>query len=299
MVTGFNDGWHWSYFANDQFTQRAQGSGTIERYGPILGVVANSDDIFERSNCRVRPGRGQEASGNRPNTFEPGDPRGSDNGRNADITGAGTPTAAEQICRQPQNSSGYFSGPDTDIRGTSASCSPIIALEATAFPDIDDFVYTWTNGWGPDELIARAATISNKADNAALWPLLSTDNGDGSGGANSETTIRLRTNNEAGAERVEICVVDLDDDTTADDCDDDTWLNVTSRAAPDLTTSYADNFSPLNGNGNDGSEAFEDSWIFTGSINIGNFSGNDRVRLNSGHLEKSPNHLIEQNSGLE
>ncbi|MEO1002661.1 MAG: hypothetical protein AAFX65_06060 [Cyanobacteria bacterium J06638_7] len=236
VVTGFNQGWHWSYFANDQFTQRNPTTGTIERYGPILGVVDNSSDLYERANCRVRPGRGKEASGNCPDTFEPGDPRGSDNSRNTDIRNAGVPTAAEQICRQPSNSFSYFSGPDTDIRGTSASCSPIVALEATAFPDIDDFLYTWTTGWGPSQLIAAAAAQPSKSLNVALWPLLSTDNGDGSGTgstANSGATIRLRTNNEAGAERVEVCVVDQDDTTSADNCNASTWLNVTSRGAVD------------------------------------------------------------------
>jgi type II secretory pathway pseudopilin PulG len=156
VVTGFNGGWHWSFFANDQFTQRSNETGTIERYGPILGVVDNAGDLFERSNCRVRPGRGKLASGNCPRTNDTSDSDvGDDNSFNSSIVGAGAPDANERVCRQTGPAT-YFSGPDTDIRGTSVSCSPIVALEATAFPEIDDFVFTWTENWGPDLIIDAA-----------------------------------------------------------------------------------------------------------------------------------------------
>ncbi|MBM5825260.1 MAG: hypothetical protein FJ054_07860 [Cyanobacteria bacterium M_surface_10_m2_119] len=232
VVTGLNDGWHWSFFANDQFTQRSNDTGSIVPYGPILGVVDNAGDLFERSNCRVRPGRGKLASGNCPRTNDTSDSDvGDDTTFNSSIVGAGAPDANERVCRQTGPAT-YFSGPETDIRGTSASCSPIVALETTAFPDIDDFVFAWTEDWGPDLIIEAAEPQDDKLLNVALWPLLSTDNGDGSTPANSETTLRLRTNNEANRQRVEVCLVDLDDDTTADNCTANTWLNVTSRGRP-------------------------------------------------------------------
>jgi hypothetical protein len=230
VVTGFNDGWHWSYFANDQFTQRNPLTGAVERYSPILGVVANPGDIFERRNCRVRPGRGKLESGNCPETFQSGDPRGTDSSRNTQIVNAGAPDANEQICRQPANSTSYFSGPDSDIRGTSASCSTIVPLQATAFPNINDFILGWTAGWGPRNIITQATATTNQVANAAIWPSLNTDNGDGTR-PNSQATLRLRTNNEANRQRAELCLTDR---TTAssDNCTANTWLNVTASAAP-------------------------------------------------------------------
>lgn len=230
VVTGFNDGWHWSYFANDQFTQRNPLTGAVERYSPILGVVANPGDLFERRNCRVRPGRGKLQSGTCEETFQSGDPRGTDSSRNTQIVNAGAPDANEQICRQPANSTAYFSGPDSDIRGTSASCSTIVPLQATAFPNINDFILGWTAGWGPRNIITQATATTNQVANAAIWPSLNTDNGDGTR-PNSQVTLRLRTNNEANRQRVEVCLTDR---TTAssDNCTANTWLNVTASEAP-------------------------------------------------------------------
>ena len=229
VVTGFNDGWHWSYFANDQFTQRNPITGAVERYSPILGVVANPGELFERRNCRVRPGRGKLEAGDCPETFQSGDPRGTDSSRNINIRGAGAPDAAEQICQQTGTPS-YFSGPESDIRGTSASCSTIVPLQATAFPNINNFVLGWTTGWGPSNIITQATAETNQVLNAAVWPRLSTDNGDGSR-PNSQATLRLRTNNEANRQRVELCLTDR---TTApgDNCTANTWLNVTASQAP-------------------------------------------------------------------
>ncbi len=229
VVTGFNDGWHWSYFANDQFTQRNPITGAVERYSPILGVVANPGDLFERRNCRVRPGRGKLQSGDCPETFQSGDPRGTDSSFNTNIRGAGAPDAAEQICQQTGTPS-YFSGPESDIRGTSASCSTIVPLQATAFPNINNFVLGWTTGWGPRNIITQATATTNQVANATVWPSLSTDNGDGTR-PNSQATLRLRTNNEANRQRVELCLTDR---TTAssDNCTANTWLNVTASQAP-------------------------------------------------------------------
>lgn len=101
IVTGFNNGWHCSYFANDQFTQRDRGLGVMGRYGPILGVVSNAGDAFDRASCRVRPGRGKQATGSCEATNDSGDPDvGSDSSFNSSIQSAGTPDANEQTCRQ-------------------------------------------------------------------------------------------------------------------------------------------------------------------------------------------------------
>ena len=229
VVTGFNDGWHWSYFANDQFTQRNPITGAVERYSPILGVVANPGDLFERRNCRVRPGRGKLQSGDCPETFQSGDPRGNDSSFNTNIRGAGAPDAAELICQQTGTPS-YFSGPESDIRGTSASCSPIVPLQATAFPNVNDFVLGWTAGWGPRNIITLATATTNQVANAAIWPSLSTDNGDGTR-PNSQATLRLRTNNEANRQRVELCLTDKTA-ASSDNCTANTWLNVTASEAP-------------------------------------------------------------------
>ena len=230
VVTGFNEGWHWSYFANDQFTQRNPITGAVERYSPILGVVANSGDLFERRNCRVRPGRGKLQSGDCDNTFLVDDPRGTDSTRNSTIRSAGAPNAAELICQQPENDTSYFSGPDSDIRGTSASCSTIVPLQATAFPNVNNFVLGWTAGWGPRNIITLATATTNQVANAAIWPSLSTDNGDGTR-PNSQATLRLRTNNEATRQRVELCLTDRTA-ASSDNCTANTWLNVTASAAP-------------------------------------------------------------------
>lgn len=229
VVTGFNDGWHWSYFANDQFTQRNPITGAVERYSPILGVVANPGDLFERRNCRVRPGRGKLQSGDCPETFQSGDPRGNDSSFNTNIRGAGAPDAAELICQQTGTPS-YFSGPESDIRGTSASCSPIVPLQATAFPNVNDFVLGWTAGWGPRNIITLATATTNQVANVAIWPSLSTDNGDGTR-PNSQATLRLRTNNEANRQRVELCLTDKTA-ASSDNCTANTWLNVTASEAP-------------------------------------------------------------------
>ena len=241
VVTGFNDGWQWSYFANDQFTQRNPTTGAIERYSPILGVVDNAGDLFERRNCRVRPGRGKLASGNCDNTPPP--EGSSDASFNSNISSAPAPDANERICRQPEGTTPtYFSGPDSDIRGTSVSCSTIVPLQATAFPDISTFIFNWTTGWGPRLIINQAAATPTKSANVAIWPRLSTDNGNGSANADSAATIRMRTNNEEGRERVEVCLVDQTA-AAADNCTADTWLDVTSRGAPNLTTTYTSDFS--------------------------------------------------------
>jgi len=255
VVTGFNDGWHWSYFANDQFTQRNPTTGVVERYSPILGVVANTGDLFERRNCRVRPGRGKLASGNCDNTPPP--EGSSDATFNSNIRSAGAPDANERICRQPEGSTPtYFSGPDSDIRGTSVSCSTIVPLQATAFPDINTFIFNWTAGWGPRLIINQAAATTSKLANVAIWPKLSTDDNDGTR-PDSNATIRLRTNNETGRERVEVCLVDQTA-AAADNCTTDTWLDVTSRGAPNLTASFGDNFATSNGN--NGSNFFNTNW---------------------------------------
>ena len=286
VVTGFNDGWHWSYFANDQFTQRNPITGAVERYSPILGVVANSGDLFERRNCRVRPGRGKLESGDCGNTFLVDDPRGTDSTRNSTIRSAGAPNAAELICQQPENDTSYFSGPDSDIRGTSASCSTIVPLQATAFPNVNNFVLGWTAGWGPSLIITRAAAETNQVANAAIWPSLSTDDRNGTT-TDSEATLRLRTNNEAGRQRVEVCLVDLDDDTTADNCTANTWLDVTSRQAPVTADTYVHDFGSANSN--QGTRNFANSWSFSGGSGASIGSG----RLNLANFDRSARRTLD------
>lgn len=91
----------------------------------------------------------------------------------------------------------------------------------------------------PAPSFCRPKGVTNKVTNAGIWPQLTTDNGVGGTGPsstpNSQSAIRLRTNAEAGNERVEICVVDRTLNN-ADNCRDETWLNVTSRGPVDLTS---------------------------------------------------------------
>lgn len=218
IATGFNGGWHWSFFANDRFTQRDPDTGQVGFYTPILGVIPNEGDLFQRSNCRVRPASGCAR------TDDPADgDDGNDNTFASTIAG-GSPTPGTPPCEQ-SGPSGYYAGPQTDIDGTTASCTTILPFLATNFPPISDFQYAWTTGRGPDTIIQAAAAEANKTQNVFLWPRLSTDNGDDSGSANSDVVLRLRTNDEAGAERVELCIVERFGNT----CADNTWLTVSDQ----------------------------------------------------------------------
>jgi hypothetical protein len=209
VATGFNGGWQWSFFANDRFSQRDPATGQVQNYSPILGVVTNPGDLFQRSNCRVRPAVGCARTD---------DPADADDGNDNDFAAtiaAGPATPGTPPCRQT-GASAYYAGPQTDRDGTTASCVPIVPFQVTNFPPISDFDFTWTTGRGPAAIILAAAAQSNKTANVALWPRLSTDDGDAID-ADSETSLRVRANNQAGAQRVEVCLVDLDDDTNTDD----------------------------------------------------------------------------------
>lgn len=253
IVTGFNDGWHWSFFANYRFTQRDAATGQVQNYSPILGVVTNQGDLFQRSNCRVRPASGCAR------TDDPADSDDGDDSAFATTIANGSATPGTPPCRQSGPSS-YYAGPQTDRDGTTASCVPIVPFAvANNFPPITDFLFPWTPGSGPAAIILAAAAQANKTANVALWPRLSTDDGDAID-ADSESSLRLRTNNQAGAQRVEVCLVDLDEDTNLDDCADNTWLNVTAGVAPDLTTFCADSFGTPTGPACAGA-----AWAFSGT----------------------------------
>lgn len=262
ISTGFNDGWHWSFFANDRFTQLDPVTGNVVDYSPILGVIPSQGNLFQRSNCRVRPAAGCAR------TDDPNDDDDGNDNSFASTIASGSPTPGTPPCRQTGPSS-YYAGPQTDRDGTTASCVPIIPFEASNFPPISNFDFTWTAGAGPSQILTQAASTSNKLPNAALWPRLSTDNNDSNSNANSDASLRLRTRSDVvGAERVEVCLTDLAADTgspNSDDCTADTWLSVTSQGSVNLATFYADNFD---GSTPGGATAWAGVWNFSGNAAI-------------------------------
>jgi len=214
MITGLNGGWHWSYYANDRFTSR-MANGDVVNLLTILGAVADNETLFERSNCRVRPCAGAANNTNVSGDNTVVDARvWNNNIRNA------TPSPNTPPCRQPDGSQAYYPGPRTDIDGRTASCIPITPVRLSTIPRVDaNYAFTPTPGGGWTDILSRAATLTDKVQNANTFPRLATGNA-----TTAINELRLRTNDASGAQRVEICMVDQ-----IEPCADNTWLTVSGQ----------------------------------------------------------------------
>ena len=211
MLTGINGGKMWTYYSNDNYTQRI--NGQVVKLNSMLGLVDQAGDPFSRANatingrnvgCRVIPGPCSTSS-------------------DVYVSGSSDQSLYGNI---PASPNANFTS-QTDIAGTSASGVPIIPLTLTGgLPTIaSKYAYTWTSGGRP---AARLAASPQQ------FPSFTSKSGTPS------TVIVMRSRNDTTPPRLELCEA-----TYPSTCSATSWASISTSG----TLSIADDFSSGNYSG--------------------------------------------------